>query len=101
MPAPPRSSLVGLPEPGRGEAGGFTGEMGWGRPDGPIDALELVLAPLPLPGAGEGLGLVDGGRRVDIGGKAEGERGESRRRGSCRTESDARAAKKRRRRVGG
>lgn len=62
MPVPPSSSLVGRPAPGRGEAGGLTRLIGAGRlDDGPIDARALDLA-VPF-GAGEGLGLVDGGRR--------------------------------------
>jgi hypothetical protein len=65
MPAPPSSSLVGLPPPVRGDAGGLTRLMGAGRPDGPMEARAALFAePFMLPlGAGEGLGLVDGGRR--------------------------------------
>lgn len=61
MPEFPRSSLVGrAPELGRGDAGGLR-LIGAGRlPDGPIEALEALFGPF---GAGEGLGLVDGGRR--------------------------------------
>ena len=61
MPDPPRSSLVGRPVPGLGEAGGFTRLMGAGRPDGPIDARALDFG-VPF-GTGEGLGLVEGGRK--------------------------------------
>lgn len=64
MPPALRSSLVGLPEPGRGDAGGLTRLMGEGRLAGPIDALALALCePFNPPGAGDGLGLVDGGRK--------------------------------------
>lgn len=64
MPPALRSSLVGLPEPGRGDAGGLTRLMGEGRLAGPIDALALALCePFKPPGAGDGLGLVDGGRK--------------------------------------
>ena len=61
------SSLVGRVPPGRGDAGGI-GDRGAGRADGPIEALMLVFGvPAPEPaGAGEGLGLVEGGRRVAI-----------------------------------
>ena len=61
MSVPPRSSLVGRSELGLGEAGGLTRLMGEGRPDGPIDALAVDFG-VPF-GAGEGLGLVEGGRR--------------------------------------
>ena len=61
MPAPPNSSLVGLPPPelppGRGDAGASLAE-------GPIDARALRF--LPPSGVGEGLGLVEGGRSVAI-----------------------------------
>lgn len=61
MPPPPRSSLVGLPPPefppGRGEAGAR-------RADGPMDEREFIL--LPPSGPGDGEGLVEGGRKVDI-----------------------------------
>ena len=61
MPAPPTSnSLVGLPPPARGDAVALMGVMGAGRDAGPIEALAFALAP---PGPGEGLGLVEGGRR--------------------------------------
>ena len=66
MPAVPRSSLVGLPAPGLGESGGFMAEMGAGRLEGPMEDLALTLEP-PFAGAGEGLGLVDGGRREAMG----------------------------------
>ena len=61
MPVLPSSSLVGRPEPGRGDAGGLR-LIGAGRfDDGPIDARAFAFA-VPF-GAGEGLGLVDGGRK--------------------------------------
>lgn len=62
IPVPTKSSLVGLPPPefppGRGEAGAR-------RAEGPIEAREFIF--LPSLGPGEGDGLVEGGRRVDIG----------------------------------
>ena len=62
MPAVPRSSLVGLPAPGLGESGGFMADIGAGRLEGPMEDLAFALE-VPPGGAGEGLGLVDGGRR--------------------------------------
>lgn len=67
MPLALRSSLVGLPVPGLGDAGALTRLMGAGRLAGPIEALALALfAPFNPPGAGDGDGLVDGGRKEDI-----------------------------------
>lgn len=64
MPELPRSSLVGRPLPGRGDVGGLSC-MGAGRLDGPSDARAADLGvPTPEPfGAGDELGLVEGGRR--------------------------------------
>lgn len=62
MPALPRSSLVGLAldwAPGRGEPGT---RVGVARAEGPMDWRALTL-PFSL-GPGEGLGLVEGGRRL-------------------------------------
>ena len=58
---------MGLPVPGLGDAGALTRLMGAGRLAGPIEALALALfAPFNPPGAGDGDGLVDGGRKEDI-----------------------------------
>ena len=57
---------MGLLEPGLGETGAFPRFMGAGRIEGPKDAREFVLGvppPFMFAGAGEGLGLVDGGRK--------------------------------------
>lgn len=66
MPAPLKSSLVGLPVPGLGDTGAPPRFIGAGRADGPKDALMPALGVPPFMlfgGAGEALGLVEGGRR--------------------------------------
>ena len=76
IPELPKSSLVGLAPPARGDAGGLTRLIGAGRLEGPIEARALLFTePFILPvGAGEGLGLVDGGRK-DISGRVCGSGG--------------------------
>ncbi len=64
MPAPLKSSLVGLPAPGLGDTGALPRLMGVGRIEGPSDAREFVFGvPFMFGGAGEVLGLVEGGRK--------------------------------------
>lgn len=63
MPGLLRSSLVGLPPPGRGEEGA----RGVPLAEGPMDCLELLLACFPFSFApGDGERLVEGGRRLII-----------------------------------
>lgn len=67
VPALPRSSLVGRAlgaPPGRGEEGASVGVPLRDAP-GPTDCLDPIVRPLPMPsGPGDGLGLVEGGRRL-------------------------------------